>query len=266
VRRGLIALLLCTSATPCGAAQDLATIPTRDAVKLSYLLLQDKAATPKVVVIAFVGGYGAIDLLKISANHPAQFGPAANSLIRIRDQLVDAEFAEVIVDAPSDELPQGMNDDFRLGPDHLTDIRALLADLKKRFPNAKVFLMGHSRGTVSAAALSAKLGDAVQGAVLMSTATNRDKQGQALSRFSFATIKIPVLLVHHHDDSCYTNPYYNAERLSKSFPLISVSGGDPPQSGPCDSQAPHGHFGKDAPLVQAMKNWMLGREFAREIR
>jgi hypothetical protein len=266
VRRAIFALLLCSFATICGATQEVVTIPTRDGVTLSYPLLRNKAATPKVVVIAFVGGFGAVDLVKRSANHPPQFGPTANFLIRIRDQLVDAEFAEVIVDSPSDKLPQGMNDDFRLGPDHLADIRALVADVRKRFPDAKIFLMGTSRGTISAAAVGAKLGDAVQGVVLTSTVTNRDKREQALSTFSFATIKVPLLLVHHREDGCQTSPYYNAERLSKNFPLISVSGGDPPQSGPCDPQAAHGYFGKDAPVVQAMKNWMLGREFPRDIR
>jgi hypothetical protein len=56
------------------------------------------------------------------------------------------------------------------------------------------------------------------------------------------------------------------KRLSQSYPLISVSGGDPPQTGPCDPLAPHGYFGREASVVQAMKNWMLGREFAREIQ
>ena len=158
-----------------------------------------------------------------------------------------------------------MADDFRLGADHLADIRALLADLKKRFPNAKIYLLGHSRGTVSAAVLAAKLGADVQGVILASAITKGDKHGQALSMFNFATIKIPVLLVHHRDDGCLPNPYYNAERLSKSFALISVSGGDPPQSGPCDSQSAHGYFGRDAAVVQAIKNWMLGRDFTRDI-
>ena len=36
--------------------------------------------------------------------------------------------------------------------------------------------------------------------------------------------------------------------------------------GACDPQSPHGFFGKDAPVAQAMKNWMLGRDFAREIK
>jgi len=268
LRSLLLAAVLFAAAVDCQAAQELVTVPTRRSVTETYLLIRNPpSATPKVVVIAFVGGFGAIDLAALGGKGmPLKFGPTTNFLIRVRNELVDADFAEVVVDAPSDKLPQGMSDEFRLGPDHLTDIRAVLADVKKRFPDAKVFLMGTSRGTISTAALAATLGDTVQGTILTTTVTNRDKQGPGLSTFNFASIKIPVLLVHHRDDACPMSPYYNAERLSKSFPLVSVSGGDPPQSGPCDPQSPHGFLGEDAPVAQAMKSWMLGRDFPREIR
>jgi len=136
---------------------------------------------------------------------------------------------------------------------------------QERLPEAGIFLAGHSRGSVSAAALAAKLGNAVQGVVLISTASKRDRHGQALSAFDFATILIPVLLIHHRNDAWPINPYVNAERLSKRFPIVTVSGGDPSQSGPCDSQSAHGFWGRDAPVAKAMKSWMLGQDFAREI-
>jgi poly(3-hydroxybutyrate) depolymerase len=257
--------LLAAAATICNAAESVITIPTRDGVTLSYLLVQDPSAAPKVVVVTFIGGTGAIGLARRAETGPVKFGPSTNFLIRIRERLVDADIADAIVDAPSDQLPQGMQDRFRLGPDHLADIRALIDDLKKRFPGARIYLVGTSRGTISAASLGARLGDSVQGIVLSSTVTNHDKMGEALSTFDFGTIKVPVLFVHHRDDGCVTNPYRNVERISKGAPLISVSGGDPPQSGPCDPMSPHGYFGRDAPVAQAIRNWMLGREFARDI-
>jgi pimeloyl-ACP methyl ester carboxylesterase len=219
-----------------------------------------------VVAITFVGSAGAIGLARRAESGPVKFGPSANFLIRIRDRLVDADVADAIVDAPSDKQLHGMEDAFRLGPDHLADIRALIADLKVRFPGARIYLIGTSRGTISAAALSTKLGDSVQGAILSSTVTNHDKMGEALSTFDFKTIKIPVLFVHHRDDGCFTSPYRNVERIARSGTLVSVSGGDPPQSGDCDPMSPHGYFGRDAPVAMAMKNWMLGREFPRDIQ
>ena len=261
-----VALLLVCAAFACRAAEEVVTVPTREGVTLAYLLVQDGSAAPGIVAISFVGGYGAIDLARRSQKGPPKFGPTANFLVRVRDQMAGADTADVIVDSPSDKLPQGMQDDFRMGSEHLADIRALLADIRNRFPKAKVYLIGTSRGTISAAALAAKLADSVQGVVLTSTVTNRDKVGDALSRFDFSTIKVPVLFVHHRDDGCASSPYQNVERLSKTYPLVSVSGGNPPQSGPCDPLAPHGYFGREAPVVQAMKNWMQGREFARDIQ
>jgi alpha/beta superfamily hydrolase len=264
--KAIVAVALLAAIGNCQAAQELFTIPTRSGVTETYLLIRNPpSATPKVIVVAFVGGFGVIDLA--GREVPIKFGPTTNFLIRVRNNLVEEDVAEVVVDAPSDRPgPQGMSDDFRLGSDHLADIRAVLAELKKRFPDAKVFLAGTSRGTISAAALAAKLGNEVQGTILTSTVTQRDRDGQALSTFNFASIKVPVLLIHHRDDGCKPSPYWAVERLAKSFPLVSVSGGDPPQSGPCDPQSPHGYFGRDAPVAKAMKDWMFGREFSREIK
>lgn len=267
VRTILVLDLLCSLAPAAAlASEEVLTIPTRSGITLSYLLVQDPSATPQIVVISFVGGYGDINLVRLFEQQTPAFGPTANWLIRIRSLLADADMADVIVDAPSDHLPQGMSDGFRQGTDHLADIRALIADIRMRFPHAKVYLLGTSRGTVSVAALAARLGDSVQGAILTSTTTKRDRMGPALSGFDFTSITIPVLLVHHRDDGCVTSPYWEASRLAKNFPLISVSGGNPPQTDACEPLSPHGFFGRDDLVVNAMKNWMLGRDFSREIR
>src|SRR5689334_21181394 len=126
-------LLLAAWSLPCLAAEEVLTIPTRNGVTLSYLLDQDRSATPKVVVLSFVGALGAVNLERRAQKGPVQFGPTANFLIRIRDQMTSADIADVIVDSPSDQLPGGMSDRFRLGSDHAADIRALIGDLRRRF-------------------------------------------------------------------------------------------------------------------------------------
>lgn len=266
MKRLLVVLLLALCNAPVLAAEEVLSMQTRPGVTLFYLLDQDKSATPKVVVVSFIGGLGAIGLEKRAQRGAVKFGPGANFLIRIRDQMTDAEVADVIVDSPSDQLPGGMSDRFRLGSEHAADIRALIGELKQRFPGARIFLIGTSRGTISAAALGVSLSDIVEGVVLSSTVTNTDRTGPALSGFDFGSIKVPLLLVHHRDDGCRTSPYSGTERLSKQFPLVSVSGGDPPQTDACEPLAPHGYFGREGPTAQAIKNWILGREYAHEIR
>lgn len=247
------------------ANEQVFTIPTRPGVTDSYLLVTTDAAPKSVVALSFVGGVGAIHLARRAQHMPLKFGPDTNFLVRIRDQLVNADIADVIIDSPSDHEDRGMDDAFRESPEHAADVGAVIADVKKRYPNAKVFLIGTSRGTISGAAMGVALHDSIAGVILTSTVTHWDKMGPALSQFDFATLKVPTLLIHHVDDGCFTSPYSGASALSKQFPLVSVKGGNPPQSGPCDPLAQHGYFGLDAPVVAVMQQFMLGQPYARSI-
>jgi len=62
-----------------------------------------------------------------------------------------------------------MSDEFRFSEEHSNDIAAVVADLKTRLPDLPLFLVGTSRGTVSAASLAVKLSQQVAGVVLTST-------------------------------------------------------------------------------------------------
>jgi len=259
------AALICCCASA-GAAEELVTLPVRDGVTQSYLLVHDTSATPRVVVVTFIGGTGAIDLPKRMRDGAARFGPGANFLIRIREKIAAGDIADAIVDAPSDRLPNGMSDDFRSGEQHAADVRKIIADVHARFPQARIILAGTSRGTISVAHLARALADVVQGAILSSAVTVADRGGPGLSGFDFASIKIPVLWLHHHDDGCRSSPYAGAERAARGGAFISVSGGDPPQSGPCEPLSPHGYFGREDATVEAIRNYLLNRDFAREIR
>jgi hypothetical protein len=98
--------------------------------------------------------------------------------------------------------------------------------------------------------VSARLGQEVSGAILTATmfrqTTKKSREpGQGLSNFDFASIKAPLLLVHHVSDQCESTRYSDAARLSEKYPLISVFGGATPQSAPCDPFSQHGFWGKD---------------------
>ena len=89
-----------------------------------------------------------------------------------------------VMDAPSDQ-PSGMDDDFRLGSAHAEDIGKVVADLKKRFPGLPVFLVGTSRGTISAASAGQRLGTAVDGVVLTATLFLADQAAAGIERLRF---------------------------------------------------------------------------------
>jgi hypothetical protein len=56
-----------------------------------------------------------------------------------------------------------------------------------------------------------------------------------------------------------------AERLAARHDLVSVSGGKPPESGPCDPFSAHGFFGVEGPTVDAIAGWMLNRPFPKQV-
>jgi len=98
------------------------------------------------------------------------------------------------------------------------------------------------------------------------TSRKSKEPGPGLSKFDFATIKIPMLFAHHVSDQCEVTPYSDAARLSDKYPLITVYGGASPQSGPCDAFSQHGYLGKESETVEEVVNWMLKKPFREEVR
>jgi pimeloyl-ACP methyl ester carboxylesterase len=254
--RWLAALLFAAWVAPVVAAEEVITIPTRDGVTESYLLVSAASSKPRILVLSFIGGTGAINLRERAAKGPLRFGPGANFLIRVRDAFADGEMADAIVDAPSDRLPNGMDDAFRMSAEHAADVTAVVGDLRNRYPDAKIYAMGTSRGTTSVATLAVHRPELFSGVVLSSTVTVADRVGPNLSRFDFASIKVPALLVHHRNDACRSSPYSGAERLASRIPLTSVEGGDPPKSDACEPQSPHGYLGRETATSDAIRRWI----------
>lgn len=255
----LVALLFAVSAA---RAEEIVTVSGRKGETQSYLLMHN-APLPKVVAVLFPGSEGLMRLHDEGGT--AKFSMGGNFLVRTRGMLRDNEVAVAIVDSPSDQQRAGMDDGFRTSRAHAEDIVAVVKDLRSRFSGAKVFLIGTSRGTISAAYLGRALGDGVDGVVLTSSVFYGGRRGTGLSGFDFSSIKAPVLFVHHVYDRCPACPYRDAESLSRTFPLISVSGGKPAQSDPCEAFAAHGYFGVEEETVKAIKNWMLGRPYPKTV-
>lgn len=256
-----VALALLLSASP--RAAEIVKLATRPGVTESYLLMVDPAAPPKAVAVLFPGGDGLLNLRR--EGDAVELDYKGNFLVRTRGLFRDAEVAVAIVDVPSDLLRRGYSDAFRQGREHAEDISAVVRDLRQRFKGAKLFLVGTSRGTVSAAYVGRALGASVDGVVLTSTVSRASAAGTGLSRFDYTALRVPLLLVHHVDDGCRVSPYGGVRDLGSSYPLVSVRGGRPAISDPCEARSAHGYFGKEAGTVAAIKSWMLGRAFPRTI-
>ena len=257
-RRYAVTMALLLVSTLAAGAEEIVELPVRAGVVQPYLLSFDPDRKHETVAVLFAGGDGYIGLREYGVRIGTNF------LVRSRGLFLKNGIATAIVDSPSDQ--RGMTDGFRSSKEHVDDIAAIVDDVRKRLPRVKVFLVGTSRGTVSAGYAGAALSDRIDGVVLTASLFNASRGGAGLSDFDFGTVRVPMLLVHHRLDGCTFTPYSAAARLAERFPLVSVNGGDPPRSGPCDALSYHGFLGREQVVVEAISAWMRGKTFATEIR
>lgn len=254
---GIACLLVASHAS----GEEIVRLPSANGATLPYLLNADLPAAappPQIVAILFNGGEGVIGLSEKGIPQPG-----GNFLVRWRTSFVARGIPVGLIDIPSDS--RGMSDSFRMSRRHFDDIEAVANDLQQRFPGSRLFLIGTSRGTVSAAYAGAALAPRLAGVVLTSSLFNATRNGNGLSGFDFASIAAPLLIVHHVDDACRFTPYHAARSLAAKYPLISVNGGKEPRSGPCDPFSAHGYFGKEVATVNAIVDWMLGKPYPGDI-
>jgi len=252
------------------SAEEIISLVTRAGATQSYLLA-NLPQNPQAIALLFAGGNG---YLKLRSEDGQIKYDSDNFLVRSRDEFVKRKVATAVIEAASDsQSSAGMSDETRLGKEHAADIVAVIAALTKQFPGIPVFLVGTSRGTVSAASIGAQHSAAVSGVVLTSTVfrKNQPRRGDkrtspGLSGFDFANVKVPLLFVHHVNDQCYVTPYADAAQLAGKYPLISVSGGRSAESDPCEALTPHGFLGKESETIEQIVNWMMKRPVRFEVQ
>jgi hypothetical protein len=254
--------LACTAAFAQDAERGIVTIPTRPRVTQSFFIAGMGDVKPEAVALIYSGGHGLIQL-RMEGGQPKFQG--GNFLIRARREFIRNGVLPVLVDVPSDERT-GVPDGYRRSDKQVADTRAVLAEVRKRIPDLPIFIVTTSRSTISGAYLGRALGaEEIAGVVLTSSMIVPGPGWESLAGFNFKSVKTPLLFAHHRGDGCAATLYPSLARAADGFTLISVKGGKPPESGPCDPFSPHGYFGKEAETVDAIAAWMLKKPFAKEI-
>lgn len=235
----------------------------RPGVTQPFVIMPMAGREPAAIAVLYIGAGGRINAR--SEDGQVKFG-ARNFLPRSGSGFVRNAVLPVVMDAPSDqgELTEG----YRMGKEQSADARAVVVELKRRFPGVPVYLVGTSRGTISAAIVGRDLGHEIAGVVLTSTmfgGSNPRRQAPTLRGFDYAAIQSPLLFVHHREDGCEHTPYASAFSMAPRYELISVSGGKVAESGPCEPFAAHGYFGREAQTVDAIAGWMLKRPFPKQV-
>ncbi|WP_258403756.1 alpha/beta hydrolase [Burkholderia cepacia] len=260
-RAWLLAMVLALHGYPAHARGQprVVDVPTRPGVTQRFLFIAPDA--PKAAAILYAGGHGGLQL-----DPSGRFGwGAGNFLVRTRQLFVNDGIAVAVIDAPSDRQSAPYLNGFRLSKEHADDARAVIAWLREQL-HVPVWLVGTSRGTQSAAAVAIALagGGGPDGIVLTSTILREDRGGTAVTDMNLASLRIPVLVVHHEKDGCKHCPVSDTDTLLKKLDAspkaerMIVSGGTT-RGDPCEAFAYHGFNGLESGVVDAISAWMLAR-------
>jgi len=240
--RGLLLLpLLLVAVGAAARAEEAINLPARPGVMQSILFTA--VAHPAASAILFPGGYGRVSAVR------------NNFLIRVAPNFAALDLNVAIADAPSYQ-PGGMPDGFRMGEAHAADIAAVIAFLRQRAA-VPVWLVGTSRGTISAASIGVRLGPPrVTGVVLTSTTWL-----VSIPQVPLEQLRVPTLVVHNRDDGCRESPFDDAApgvKRPSAVPataFIAVPGGKL-RSAPCEALLPHGYYRIEEQVVPPIAAWI----------
>src|SRR5689334_6616036 len=230
--RSLIAGFIALLALPALAAEELISTAKYPSGEIVPYILDSESDAPRYVVILFPGGSGVMD--PRVQDGKLVYGMRGNFLIRSRPLLVDKEFATVATNTTTSE----------------ERVQALLDDIKRRYPAAKIYVMGTSNGTYATMRLAGYLSERVAGVVHTSSLN-------AISRFDSREYKNRQLIVSHVGDVCRATLFSASkdshERYGTDF--IPMEGGISVGEY-CEAFSHHGYNGIERETMDKIKDWI----------
>lgn len=224
-------------------------------------------SNPKAGAILFIGGDG---LLNLSGS--GEIRAAENNFFsRTYKTFANQGLMVALVDAPSDM--GGMSGNFRSSKKHATDMVAVINYLKKQ-ANVPIWMVGTSKGSISAASVAIKKQNMVDGVVLTSSVTSPEHKSElkkyaakfpdGVASLNLQKIKTPVLLMAHEEDTCKVTPpkqgisemkakLKNAQKVE----IVFLKGGKARKSDVCDGLSNHGFYGIEDEAVDKITRFIL---------
>ena len=164
---GILTLLALLLAVPAFAADNFFRLDTRPDVTVPVFYMKRDNATATVILLP--GGRGGFG--RLIHGRPS----GRNFLVRSREYFAEAGLNVAVMGRASDTDDLGYAD--RVSREHMQDIK-LLVEFLKQNTGLPVWLIGTSRGTVSATAAAISFGnDALAGIVLTASVVSHKKAG-----------------------------------------------------------------------------------------
>lgn len=209
----------------------------------------------KATLVLLPGGNGSI-----GAVGPMGWPLGNNFLVRSAPLFAAHGFNLAIMSRPSDQTDMGYA--FRVSAPAVDDLRRVLRQVRSSF-SGPLWVVGTSRGTVSATAAAIALGEEglMDGLVLTSSITSPKTVG-AVPFQSLDKIKIPVLVMHHEKDACFLCQPDQAVSIDRGLvhsprhALLMFAQGQGESGDPCHALHFHGFIGAEAQAVELIADWI----------
>jgi len=153
------------------------------------------------------------------------------------------------------------------GDKYLQDLKAVIDDLRAKFPALSLWPVGISRGTESAAVAATELENPPDGIVLLASLTGPSNLGDlSPGNVDLQRVTVPTLIVTNQDDLCPGTKPEDSKRLKERFtvsPRVQVlifNGGRTPLNEPCGALSGHTFFGIEESVVDAITRWVRHAE------
>jgi len=260
-------------AEDCGT---VVSIETHDKTTTRYALTYPKTLPvegKRAVLVLLPGGGGDLEL-DDSGCPQALTG---NSLVQSIPDFNHLGLVAALVDAPSDHKSGDRLGGFRIELEHAQDLGKVIADVRKR-TQASVWLVGSSRGSISAANAASRLSGAgaPDGVVLVSALMSGDSAArkpwvaQTVFDLPLESIRVPILVVGQENDKCVRSPPKLMNDITDRTngvreQVVLVTGG-PGWSGgasleACRGRAPHGFVGQRAEVAAGIARFIAGGKY-----
>lgn len=249
--RSLFLLILLLTALPASGSEGrIVKVPTRPGVSVPVYLMKRSGSLATVALLP--GGNGAIA--------PKNGIPTSRDfLVKNRERFLDHGFNVALVGRPPDKNDLDLS--ARKGPEHLTDLHLIVQYLKRDL-SLPVWLVGMSRGTVSAAAAAIAFGNKDLAGIVLASSVTDFTNPYAVPRLRLHAIRIPVLVLHHEKDACDICDPNGVEQIMEGLSnapvakALLVNGGSWPSGEPCSSSHWHGYSGMEEEAVDLISRWI----------
>jgi dienelactone hydrolase len=264
----IAAALVAAVLFPSSSRADYIEVPSRG-LKIPALLL--KPEQPSTIgVILYAGGLG-----RLNISSDGSIGMLrGNQLVRTREGYRRAGFLTLVPDIATDMKSgaSGAVERYRETKAYADDMGAMVATLRSAGAT-KVVVIGTSRGTLSVANGVSKLGAGPRRPNAQVLTSGFWKVGASARGFTIwklagqgnaRSMNLPTQLVWHRDDGCSVTRAADVPAFRKwlegggaKVAVKEFSGGLPSlDQDPCEARAPHGFFGLDDQVVEAISGWI----------